>query len=382
MLASDDSPISLLESNDQVSELCSSLSSIESIALDTEFVRTSTFYGRLGLIQLCDGKACYLIDPLNISDWDPLANLLKGTDIRTVCHSSSEDLNLLQTTINLIPTTIFDSQVAAAFLGIGFSLSYQALVKLVLGKHIEKDVTRSDWLARPLTERQLQYAADDVCYLLTLETCLREKLKQANKMEWFEDECANILINAQGVENPSNWETCYSSISNSWKLKEEELECLQQLCFWREVQARERNKPKNWVAKDSDLLNLALVFAGSSRVTMEALAEETRIDKGLLRKDGQEILDLLKSSRYKLVPISRDLLNYPLGPSARKKLKQCQVDVTEIAEKLSIAPELLARKRALQKLIRDYEHTGQLIWSGELAGWRRGVLEDRFISLF
>ena len=113
----------------------------------------------------------------------------------------------MQTTINLIPTTIFDSQVAAAFLGIGFSLSYQALVKLVLGKHIEKDVTRSDWLARPLTERQLQYAADDVCYLLTLETCLREKLKQANKMEWFEDECANILLNAQGVENPSNWET-------------------------------------------------------------------------------------------------------------------------------------------------------------------------------
>ena len=114
----------------------------------------------------------------------PLANLLKGTDIRTVCHSSSEDLNLLQTTINLIPTTIFDSQVAAAFLGIGFSLSYQALVKLVLGKHIEKDVTRSDWLARPLTERQLQYAADDVCYLLTLDTCMREKLKQANNMEW------------------------------------------------------------------------------------------------------------------------------------------------------------------------------------------------------
>ena len=165
-------------------------------------------------------------------------------------------------------------------------------------------------------------------------------------------------------------------------MKEEELECLQQLCFWREVQARERNKPKNWVAKDSDLLNLALVIADSSHITMEVLVEETRIDKELLRKNGQEILDLLKSSRYKLVPISKELLNYPLGPWARKKLKQCQMGVAEIAEKLSMAPELLARKRALQKLVRDYEHTGQLIWSGELAGWRRGVLEDRFSSLF
>ena len=382
MPRSDDNRINLVDDNRKLNELCSDLTSVDLIALDTEFVRTNTFYGRLGLIQLFDGRNCYLIDPIEITDWKSFCSLIQQPNRTTVFHSASEDLSLLQTSLKTSPNYLFDSQIAGAFLGLGFSLSYQALVKLVLGEHVEKDVTRSDWLARPLSARQLQYAAEDVFHLPALETCLREQMVSSNKIDWFAEECSNIVFTAKGLENQATWENAYSLVSNAWKLGIESLECLQQLCYWREIQARKRNKPKAWIAKDKDLFNIALIIGDAGSISTHMLKNEDKIDKRFIERDGDEILEMLRNSRYKLKTIDRKLLTYPLSLSARKILKVCQSRVVSVAEKLSMSPELLARKRILQKLVRDYECYGYLLWPEEFSEWRKEVLQDSFLSLF
>ena len=258
MITRNGSHIHLIEAQQEFEELCSKWRSEKFLAIDTEFIRTNTFYPKLGLLQIADTNNCYLIDPLCISEWSPFAQLL-NTDIEFCIHSCSEDLNLLHTSISATPREIFDSQLAAAFLGLGFSLSYQGLVKLLLGKEIPKDETRSDWLKRPLTDTQLQYAANDVSYLLALREALWEQLESKNVLQWFEEECVSQTNIAAQIENEESWKNSYTTISNAWKLDDGSLSRLREVCYWRELKARENNKPKNWIAKDNDLFNISSI---------------------------------------------------------------------------------------------------------------------------
>ena len=381
-MASNKSRFELIDCDKGLNDLCRELYTTKRFALDTEFIRTDTFYGQLGLIQLCVDQTCYLIDPMTINSWEIFCDIFCEPTREIIFHSASEDLNLLSTSLNISPNYLFDSQVAGAFLGLGFSLSYQAIVQLILGQHIEKDVTRSNWLSRPLSERQLRYAADDVYYLPALEESLREQLILQNKIDWFENECLSLLEVSRSVEDPASWESSYSQISGSWKLEIESLECLQQLCFWRETQARQRNKPKSWIAKDSDLLKMSSIIGDSNNISIKKLMADTNIDKRFLENEGEEIIEKLSNSRDRLKPIERELLNYPLSSSARKILKLCQERVAKVAERLSISPELLARKRILQKLVKDYEYSGSLIWPKEFYGWRKEVLDDTLTQIF
>ena len=127
---------------------------------------------------------------------------------------------------------------------------------------------------------------------------------------------------------------------------------------------------------------MSTIIGDSNQISVKTLMEETKIDKRFLGSDGEEILERLTNSRYQLKPIEKALLNYPLSSSSRKILKQCQERVSEVANKLSIAPELLARKRLLQKLVKDYEYSGTLIWPKEFSDWRKEVLNDSLTQIF
>ncbi|MDG2420437.1 MAG: hypothetical protein P8N40_01895 [Gammaproteobacteria bacterium] len=382
MKAINGSRIQFVDTSEEFEKLCSHLNSVSWVGLDTEFVRTNTFYGRLGLLQISDSNKCYLIDPKKISCWKCFVGLLKNTSNSVVMHSSSEDLNILKTTINEIPENLFDSQLAAAFLGIGFSLSYQSLVGSILNVEIEKNETRSDWLKRPLSKSQLQYAANDVCYLLPLKNLLKEKLSEVNRLQWFQEECLSMLSAASEFDNPSGWEKNYSSIKNAWKLEKSNLEHLQKLCYWREVKARELNKPKSWIAKDGDLYKLSVSATDVKSLTIRGLASVEFDERGLIVDHGEELLAVLRESDSSLCPVEDEILNRPLSSAGRKTLKTAQKIVGNTAERLSIAPELLGRKRSMQKLIRDFETFGELRWSGELSGWRREILESEISTIF
>lgn len=367
--------VTIVDDTERFSSLCRQWQQAEYLALDTEFVRTNTFYSNLGLLQIADSTACYLIDPLCITDWTEFSSLLSESECCFVIHSCGEDLNLLFTFLEVLPTKVFDTQLAAAFLDMGHSVSYQALVSELLGIELAKAETRSDWLRRPLSATQLSYAAADVQFLLEMQKLFRQRLADKGVLEWFYEECEQRLKIAPMFEDKTRWQSLYASISNAWRLSDNGLKILQQLCYWREQEARQRNKPRFWIAKDLDLLNIAIQSSEVDSVSLEVLLENERVDKRLLKRYSEQLLALVQLNNSDFAEIDRGLINTPLTAPWRRKLKSCQLLVASKAEELAVAPELLGRKKQLQELIRGFKNTGELSWEGELAGWRRQILD-------
>ncbi len=375
-------PVDIIRDTDRFAKLCEGWSSLPFIAIDTEFVRTNTFYPKIGLLQIADHSKCYLVDPLSIQDWSCFTNLLANPGCTFVIHSCGEDLNLLNTTLGQIPLRIFDTQIAAAFLGLGYSISYQALVAKLFSIDLPKDETRSDWLNRPLSETQLLYAANDACYLLKIQKVLYQQLIAENKLNWLESECAFLLDSSKEAENITNWYSAYASISNAWKLDKQGLQYLQALSYWREDTARKRDKPRYWIAKDVDLFSIAQQMADDSECTLNKVNSLELSDERLLGKYADQIYKVLKYQNQAFDEVDTKMLNKPLNAAMRVKLKACQQVVKRQSEKLSMAPELLARKKILHEQLWAYKNTGGLIWVGELSAWRREVLEPEFVRIY
>jgi len=367
-----------------LNSLCEEWSGEAYLAVDTEFERTSTFYARMGLLQIADSKSCYLIDPLTVDDWSAFTKLISSPSCTLVMHSCSEDLSLLQTFLGCLPASVFDTQLAAAFLGIGFSISYQALVEQLIGVEVAKDETRSDWIKRPLTEKQIYYAAADVRYLLQVHETLSQQLVSKNMLEWLRAECNQQLVTAQRLEDESQWHSYYSNVSNAWRLDEHGLQSLQLLCVWRERKARQRNKPRSWIVKDNDLLNLCEAVSGplrSGELTLSDVSSAKDVDSRFLSRNASELFRVLEDTPQSTT-VDANSLNKPLSAPLRKKLKLSKQAATSKAEALGMSPELLGRKKFLVELLRSYERDGAIQWAGNFADWRRELLEAELTMIF
>lgn len=383
-MLSDGMAINYVNDSAVLNRLCEKWQQEAYLAIDTEFERTNTFYARLGLLQIADSDACYIIDPLQIEDWQTFVELLVSSNCMLVLHSCSEDLNLIQTFFGCLPVAIFDTQIAAAFLGIGFSISYQSLVETLLGLEVAKDETRSDWIKRPLSDKQILYAATDVRYLLPIRELLAKQIEQRGTSPWFRAECEQQLITAKAIEDCSQWQSLYAGISNAWRLDKPALQALQILCVWREQKARQRNKPRNWIVKDKDLFNLCSLIGRSfceGALTIDVLMNVDGVDRRFLQRNAHELLTLL-SEKNNTQELDLSLLKKPLSAPFRQKLKRCQQVANAKAQELEISPELLGRKRYLSELVRNVERNGELQWLGELSGWRRPLLEPGISKIF
>lgn len=337
------------------------------LALDTEFVRETTFYPIAGLVQLGDGSAQYLIDPLAISDWAPLRQLFTGPQPK-VLHACGEDLELFQLLLGELPQPLFDTQVGAALAGWGYGLGYGALVQQRLGIAVEKEHTRSNWVARPLSAEQCRYAALDVVYLPPLFDELAEQLSAAGRFDWWRQEGERALQLSRGTVAPAQW---YRKLGAGWRLQGAQLLFLQSLCAWREVEARARNLPRGWLLKDAECLELArrLPRDEAELARVPDLSPERR------RAAAGVILELAAEARASTEASWPPPLAEPLPRELNGQLQRLRNCVNARAVELGMAPELLARKRDLEELLR----------SGELPptladGWRRGVIGDELLA--
>ena len=316
------------------------------------------------------------VNPQAIADWDPFRALLNDEDKLFVLHSSSEDLSVLLTRLGCLPKNLFDTQLATAFLGEGFSLSYQALLELLLEITVSKEETRSDWLKRPLTDTQLHYAALDVRYLHAVHTLLSDRLAAAGKLEWFNADCAQQTQTAFMQEDEAQWEVLFGAISNSWKLNDQGLSYLQALTIWREREARRRDRPRSWIAKDNELQAMAYCLStGKVDYSLSGLKEINDVPGKFIDRYGRELLNLMSTASQADSQPDRGLLNPPLNPTQRKQLKSCQQAARAVAEKLQMAPELLAKKKYLLALLIRAE-SGAELWRGEFDDWRRDLLQS------
>ena len=363
----------MVTEGDQLHAMCEQFAKKAWLAVDTEFIRTDTYYPKLGLLQFNDGENCFLVDPLALNDLEPLRQLFVNPDITKVFHSCSEDLEAIQSFFQVLPVPMFDTQLAAAFAGFGSSIGYRNIVSQLCEVELNKDSTRSDWLKRPLSDMQLSYATLDVEYLLPIVEQLRERLSSEGKLAWFEEEQSGVIDKyLQGKRE----ERYYLRVKSAWRLSPSQLSILQRLCQWREQTAKKRDLPRGRVVKDQALLDIA--SAGFNRV--EDLSKVDDLFPKTIKRYGQQIIDLVNACASLSPDQYPNKLPAPLSPAASKKHKAAKRLLADIAEETGIVRELLMPKKDLEATVRSGLSNGQYQLPVSLVQWRRDLLEEPLLK--
>lgn len=337
------------------------------LALDTEFIRVDTFYPIAGLIQVSDGQLSYLLDPLSIQDWRCFAAVLDNPNVVKILHACSEDLEVLHRLVGTLPAPLFDTQIACSYLNIGFSLGYSRLVENLLGVHLDKDETRSDWLQRPLTATQELYAAQDTLYLIEIYQLLTAQLTE-EKYQWVLDD-GHDLVNHHYEQSQTIAER-WQQVKLAWKLTPQQLAMLRAISHWREVTARERNVPRNRVLRENALWELAVQQPND----IGHLSRLPEMSPKTVRMDGDNLLKIIAQVNMLSKSQWPEPLPEPLNVKEAKLYKKIRNIGNIVAEQLNIAPEIVLRKKIAEEIVRTWLKTGQLVLPNELKSWRRAYL--------
>lgn len=331
------------------------------LALDTEFVRERTYHADLGLVQLSDAQTVWLIDPLEPGVLEPLGELLADERVVKLLHSPSEDLEVLRHVTGALPTPMIDSQLACALLGQPLQLGYHKAAEWLLDVPIDKDLTRSNWLARPLRPELLRYAALDVCVLPLMWQKLETQLEALGRRAWLEEDCARMLREAGEAPDPQkSWER----IKGIGRLDGQSLAVLQALAAWREEQARKRNRPRGFIIQDPVLLTIARELMDHPD-DLEALTDlHPRARQRYARVLTDRVTKTLKSGQTLPVPPQA-------GPAERAKLKEMRALVLKEAEALNLEATVLATKRDMEALLFAAPEDPL---PDRLSGWRRDLV--------
>lgn len=367
-------PYVLIESAAALAEAARAWVGLPALGLDTEFIRTNTFFHKLGLVQVSDGRTAWLVDPLAVGDLAPLVEVLRAPETVKVLHSASEDVEVFHHALGAVPAPLFDTQIAAALAGAGAFLSYQKLVAAFLEVELSKEETRTDWLARPLSPAQLTYAADDVDYLLPVYERLRATLAALGRLEWaFEDSSA--LLDTSRFEEDAG--SAWLRLKGAGRLNRRQLAAVQRLAAWREREARRRDLPRGFVLKDDALLAMA-----SRRPTdAQELQRIPGLDPRRVARDARAWLDLLaEADALPEAELPERTAHVPFSPALKKLTGRLRQEVRAKAEALSIPPEVLAPRRTLDALVRTLLEEGRPRLPPDFAGWRREVVGEALLA--
>ncbi|MDF7667642.1 ribonuclease D [Orbaceae bacterium ESL0727] len=353
-----------ITTNAQLAAYCATINQSPAIALDTEFVRTRTFYPHLGLLQVFDGQSAALIDPLNITDWDCFVAILTANHIQKYFHSCSEDIDVFQHYFNCIPTPLIDSQILASFLDNPISAGYASLVKKYLDVELDKSEVRTDWLQRPLTDKQCTYAINDVLYLLPLMNKLKALLLDKAWLNAAYQEC-QLIVDRKSEKLDAN--DAYLHIKNNWQLNGQSLGVLQKLAKWRYNMAKTGDIALNFVVHEEILWKIA-------RYKPTSLAELANLSlKGKeIRLYGQILLDMVAEPTNEIAPIKR-ITSYPHYKKIATLLKQA---ADKIAEQTGLSNELLLSRRLINHYV-QWQADKTMPTPEILTGWRKPLFEKK-----
>jgi len=361
----------VITDNTALLEICNLAQMKSAVALDTEFMRVSTYFPKLGLIQLYDGERVSLIDPLAITDFSPFVALLSNPKVLKILHSCSEDLLVFLQEFDQLPRPMIDTQIMARFLGLGTSAGLAKLAQQYLNVEIDKGATRTNWIKRPLSDIQLQYAAGDVWYLLPLYHILEKELAKTPWEQAVRDDCELALSKTHKLQERDS-EKAYLDIPNAWKLNPLELSRLSILAQWRQNVAIERDLALSYIVKSDNLWKVA---KNNPRNTSEML--EMGLTENEVRVRGKKILQLLSQARR----ISSNDYPKPIeriseDPRYKKTIRLLQEKVNSLMPE-GLTPEIVASKRTLEELIKwiwKYDCSQEKL-PELLIGWRKPIGE-------
>lgn len=343
-------------------ELAHALQSSQPIGLDTEFMRESTYYPQLCLVQLNTGKNIFCIDPLADLDMTGLWQALCACEL--IVHSGRQDIEVIYQSARQMPQTLFDTQVAAALLGEAPQIGYANLIKMLFEVDLPKSHTRADWSKRPLRQSFLEYAAEDVEYLLEAHAKLTDELRRAGRFDWALEDSAALLNLDWYVIEPR---TAINRIRGAISFNNASRNIAEGLAEWREIRAESSNRPRQWIMKDAVLLQLATERPRS----LPALGAVPGMPPATLRKYGEQLLDLIEN------PPRQNDYQPPARPGEAEKarLKALSGIVAAVARDLGIAPEIIAPRKELADAIAGQRH------SRMFSGWRGQVLGNRLLEV-
>ncbi len=347
---------------------CQKIQSSEWLAIDTEFLREKTYYPQLCLIQIANDDVIACVDPLAIEDLNPLLDVLYQPDMTLVFHAAKQDLELLLMLRGDLPKHIFDSQLAATVLGLGDQIGYGNLVKTCLDVDLDKAHSRTDWTQRPLSDDQLDYAADDVRYLRSLYHQMSSQLNELNRRSWLDDDFATLSDPQTYTADP---EAIWRKIRGAGKLKASQLVILQQLAAWREQRAIERNRPRRWILKDEVMLDLAR-FAPDSK---NKLSQIRGLEPRDIERSGNAIIDIIATA--KTIPEADWpilIKPVPLTNQQEALMDALMALLRKYCDEQSITPVAVASRKDIEQLVRG-ERDSQL-----LQGWRKRIVGQKLLD--
>ena len=350
--------IEYIDKPEQLSQLYNKISQAPWIALDTEFLREKTYYPEFCLLQIATPEWVVCVDPTTNLDLTELFEIINHPDKIKVLHACRQDLEIFYQLTGNVISPVFDTQIAAPLLGFQENPGYAMLVSSFLNINLAKAHTRTDWSARPLSQEQIQYAADDVIYLCKVYQLMLQKLEQLNRLNWL----------AKDFEVLNNSELYQISPSNAWlkikaknKLSGKQLSIIQSLSQWREKTAQSENRPKNWLIRDDLLVELAKL----QPETVTELNKIRGINERSVKRYGPVICQLINEAKDKS-PIPLKSKN---KSSKKTQRDEAVVDVLTAlvrirADENSINPSILANRKDLEKLLCDEQD------NPILSGWR------------
>lgn len=340
------------------------------LALDTEFLREDTYHPILCLVQVGDGESDVCVDTLALqpAELAPLWALLADPAIVKVFHAPSQDLEIFVRLMDAPTTPLFDTQIAAAMLGLGDQLGYAALVEKMTGVVLDKSLTRTNWSRRPLSGPELAYAAADVRHLSDIHPRLRASLVERGRLAWFEEDCARLSQPAR-YRNPP--EDAWKRLKGLPRLAPRAQAIAVALAGWRERVAQERDRPRKWILDDEPLYRIA------ERAPLHAddLARLAVLPAKTLERHGDALLTLVREAAAH--PGGPLVADEPLTDPQKSLLKRLQDRLRGIAEDLGVPPSLLAPRADLEALVR----VGADAEAAVLGGWRREVAGAALLAL-
>lgn len=362
----------MIDTTAALADACKDLAKSEFITIDTEFLRETTFWPELCLVQMASPTLEVLVDPLAKGiDLTPLFELMADTNVVKVFHAARQDIEIIHHLGGLIPHPIFDTQVAAMVCGFGDSISYDQLVQKIKNVQIDKSSRFTDWSRRPLSEKQLDYALADVTHLRDVYLSLKAQLEREGRSSWLKEEM-DVLesVDTYDMHPDDAWLRLKSRLR-----KPTELAILKFIAAWREREARSRNVPRSRVLKDDAIFEIAQ----QQPKDIEALSRLRTIPKGWERSSSgtaivetvNAALDLPRSE----MPQAPRHSHSPEGSGAAVELLKVLLKLT--ADKHGVAAKVIANSDDLDKIASE----GEKATVPALSGWRRELFGEPALKL-
>jgi ribonuclease D len=340
--------ILLIETHNQLSHYLDHIKGETLLAIDTEFRRVDSYLPELCLVQIATKDKLECIDVLSLDNLEPLFVKLYGKKTKWIVHSARQDIEALYSLSNRIPSAIFDTQIAAAFLNYPLQISYQSLTESLEDVRLEKKFTRFDWKKRPLPADVLQYAIDDVKYLIPIFDKLSKELIEHGKLEWAEEDCQFLLKKETYKPNLKQIIKKTKGIS---KISKKHRDMAINLILWRESIAQTKNKPRKWVMSDEKIINYATGNINFS-------SNKWNQFDSFIKKNKQEFkdLNLIKSTK-------------PLSEQELIRKNELKEQISNLSIEHNLPTELICTSKNLVKFIRGSDSTSLN------SGWRSKIFK-------